>query len=381
MRNEDLRVALFTDTFLPKLDGVVTVMCLLLDHLKAIGAEAMVFSPGKHIESYNGYRVYAIERGVPMPMYPEITLAIPGKGTARAIENFRPNIIHVANPFMAGLRGIAYARWLEIPLLMSFHTHVMNMAKFYDLGFLENPLWALHRYFYQKADFRVATSKRIQQELIDHRFGETGLWRRGVNPEVFSPKHYDPEVRRKFVGDDENKILLLFVGRLAPEKQIEQIKAVLDAVPNTHLLIIGDGPYRETLEEVYRGSAVTFAGYLSGQDLSAAYCAADVFVFPSAIETFGLVVAEAMAAGLPVVTTRVGGIPEIITHGENGFIFEPNDIPQMIEYVRLLAGDKARRKALGQRAHESIQHLTWPAIMDELIEHYKRLIALKQNAR
>lgn len=375
INNRPLRVALFSETFLPKLDGVVTVMCLLLDHLRQVGAEAILFSGGNHVESYQGYPIVSITPGVPMPMYPEIKMAVASKRSFNILQEFDPDIVHIASPMHTGLRFIQFARRLDKPLVMSFHTHVMDMARFYNLGFLQNPLWAVNRYFYAKADYRWATSKRVQAELLEHNFGPTGLWRRGVNPDVFSPNHYNEEVRYRLTNGHPEKTVLLFVGRLAPEKQIEQIREVLDAVPNTHLVIVGDGPYREKLEKIYNGSSVTFAGYVKGKDLSEAYCASDIFTFPSAIETFGLVVAEAMAAGLPVVTSRVGGIPELIESGKNGYIFEPNDTQQMIAHVKELAENPDKRKTMGQLAHQSVQHLTWPAIMDELIEDYQRIIA------
>lgn len=371
---DKLRVALFSETFLPKLDGVVTVMCLLMDHFREVGIETMLFSGGKHIDNYQGYPIISITPSLPMPMYPEIRMALPRKGTFDQLKEFDPHIVHIASPMHTGLRFINFAHRLNKPLAMSFHTHVMDMAKFYKLGFLQGFLWRLHRYFYGKADYRWATSKRVQKELLDHNFGATGLWRRGVDSEIFSPKHRDDEMRNRLTNGNPDKTLLIFVGRLAPEKQIEQIKPVLEAVPNTHLAIIGDGPFRSKLEKIYKDMPVTFAGYLEGQELSAAYCAADIFTFPSAIETFGLVVAEAMATGLPVVTSRVGGIPELIENGENGYIFEPNDIEQMIAYVKDLSDNQQKCLQMGQAAHQSVQHLTWPAIMNELIEDYKRII-------
>ncbi len=387
MTNSDhpLRVALFSETFLPKLDGVVTVMCLLMDHLRSIGAEAVLFSGGKHVESYQGYPIVSITPGIPMPMYPEITMSLPRQGTFNILKEFDPDIVHIASPFHTGLRFIRFARRLDKPLVMSFHTHVMEMARFYRLGFLQRPLWAINRFVYSKADYRWATSKRVQSELIEHNFGPTGLWRRGVDPDIFSPKHCDDDMRARLTNGQTDKTLLLFVGRVAPEKQIQQIKHVLEAIPNTHLAIVGDGPFRDKLEKTYNGMSVTFAGYLKGKELSKAYCAADIFVFPSAIETFGLVVAEAMATGLPVVSSRVGGIPEIIDSGVNGYIFEPNDIEQMIAYVRELATEPEKRKRVGKLAHQSVQHLTWPSIMNEFIDDYRRIIAdyhaEKQNHR
>jgi glycosyltransferase involved in cell wall biosynthesis len=165
------------------------------------------------------------------------------------------------------------------------------------------------------------------------------------------------------------------VGRLAAEKQIEQILDVLDNVPNTHLALVGDGPHREKLEEIFAGRNVTFNGYMSGDELSTAYASGDIFVFPSSMfETFGLVVAEAMASGLGVVSSRVGGVPEIIEHGTNGFMFDVNDTQCMIDYVRILAENPAKRLEFGRKARQAVTPLSWDAIMDELFDVYEELI-------
>jgi glycosyltransferase involved in cell wall biosynthesis len=369
-----LKVALYTETFLPKLDGVVTVTCLLLDHFRERGVDAIVFSPGPHVESYNGFRVVSITPSVPMPMYPEARLSIPMRRSFRILKEFDPDIVHVANPWCGGIAMLYYAKMMDKPLVMSFHTHLMAMAKFYNLGFLQRPLWGIHRFLYQKADYRVATSKRVVRELEDHRFGETGLWRRGVDTDVFAPRMNGTAMRERLTGGHPERTLLLFVGRVAAEKQIEQIAHTLDTLPETHLAIIGDGPFRPNLEEVFKDRNATFAGYLNGDDLTAAYCAADVFVFPSAIETFGLVVAEAMAVGLPVVSSRVGGVPELIKHGHNGYIFEVNDTEQMTAHVQDLIDHPEKRQQMGQAALQAVQGLTWEAINDDLLAEYQRLI-------
>lgn len=369
----DLRIALFTESFLPKLDGVVTVLCLLLDHLRSIGAEVIVFAPGKHVESYQGYPVVGMP-GLAVPFYPELTAAIPDRRWYDAIVAFKPTLIHVANPVLSGLRGIAFARKLQKPLIMSFHTHIIEMARFYGFGFMTGMLWAFHRHFYHKADLRLATSRRVVADLESHGLGKTGLWRRGVDPQVFSPAYRNEEMRHRLSDGNPDKIILLYVGRVAPEKQIERIAHTLRNVPNTHLAIVGNGPHRAKLESLYKGMPVTFVGYLKGQELSTAYASSDIFVFPSATETFGLVVAEAMAARLPVVTSRVGGIPEIVNSGVNGFIFEPNDDEKMTVYVKELVENPAKRLSIGEAAHASVQNLTWPVIMDELVQTYRQVI-------
>jgi glycosyltransferase involved in cell wall biosynthesis len=212
-------------------------------------------------------------------------------------------------------------------------------------------------------------------ELESKGFGEVGLWRRGVDIETFSPSYYDQTVREELSGGNPDKVLLLSVGRLAPEKQVEQILPVLDQVPGVHLAIVGDGPYRAKLEETFAGRPVTFTGYKSGLDLSRAYASSDIFLFPSStIETFGLVAAEAMASGLAVVSSRVGGVPELIEQGVNGYMFEMNDSATTIKQVRDLVEYPDKRKAMAQAAHQSACSMSWAEVSNELIAPYQRVI-------
>jgi glycosyltransferase involved in cell wall biosynthesis len=249
------------------------------------------------------------------------------------------------------------------------------MARFYGYEIFEGILWDLHRLAYQQGDCVLATSHQVVKELTEQRFGEVRLWRRGVDWEIFSPEFATPEMRNRLSDNHPERTLLLSVGRLAPEKQVEQIKAVLDTVPNTHLAIVGDGPYRKRLEEIYDGYPVTFVGYMSGMELSCAYASSDIFVFPtSSIETCGLVAAEAMASGIPVVASRVGGLPEIVQQGVNGYMFTENDVQQMVAYVRELVEHPEKRQQMSVAARESVADLSWISIMDDLFELYEEVI-------
>jgi glycosyltransferase involved in cell wall biosynthesis len=369
-----MRVALYSEIFLPKIDGIVRIICLLMEHLRRIDAEVVLYVPGKHPESYAGYPVVSLP-GVSFPLYPEITVSIPTNKYRDILADFNPDIVHVINPVFTGTRGIHFARDLKKPVIASFHTNVMEAAEFYGLGIFKETLWQIHKLIYGQADKVLATSHYMVNELIAHDFGDVGLWRRGVDVERFSPDFATDEMRYRLSDGHVDRSILMYTGRLAAEKQIEQIVHVLDNVPDTHLALVGDGPHREKLEEIFAGRNVTYLGYMRGDELSTAYASADIFVFPSSLfETFGLVVAEAMASGLGVVSSRVGGVPEIITQGENGFMFEVNDTQAMVDYVRILAEDPAKRLEFGHRARQAVTPLSWEAIMDELFEVYAELI-------
>jgi glycosyltransferase involved in cell wall biosynthesis len=303
-------------------------------------------------------------------------MGVPGSRSMDILEAFNPTIIHAMNPVLTGLRGMMFARDLDVPVVASFQAHLMEMLRFYGFGALQEPLWFLHRYVYRQADYCLAPSRRVVSELEARGFGQVGLWRRGVDIERFSPQYADPATRYELTGGNPDKVLLLSVGRLAPEKQVEQILPVLDSVPNTHLAIVGDGPYRDKLQEIFAGRSVTFTGYRSGLDLSRAYASADVFVFPSStIETFGLVAAEALASGIPAVSSRVGGVPEIIEQGINGYMFEPGDVRALVDQVRDLAANPDKRRAMGQAARDRMCQRSWDEVMAELVETYARIMA------
>jgi glycosyltransferase involved in cell wall biosynthesis len=369
-----MKIAIFTETFLPKIDGMVTITCLLLDHLRRVDAEVTLFVSGKRVSEYAGYPVVSMP-GVPAPMYPELQLALPGRSVYRQLRDFDPDLIHIMNPVMSGLRAIEYAYSLDKPLVMSFHTHLMEMARFYGYGVFEGTLWALHRLAYGYSDRVLVTSKRMAEDLDAHGIANPWIWRRGVDVERFSPDYASDDMRSRLTDNQPDRTILLSVGRLAPEKQVEQIRHTLECVPNVHLAIIGDGPHRKHLESVYAGYPVTFVGYMTGHDLSVAYASADLFVFPSSsIETFGLVAAEAMASGTPVVASRVGGMPEIIVDGQNGYLFDENDTATMTQRVRELVENPAKREQFGIEARQTMQSLGWTAIMDELFVLYREMI-------
>jgi glycosyltransferase involved in cell wall biosynthesis len=187
-------------------------------------------------------------------------------------------------------------------------------------------------------------------------------------------------MRYRLSDGNPDDVLLLYVGRLSQEKKVEQFRPVLDAIPNARLALVGDGPYREELEHIFAGTKTNFVGYLHGEELSQAYASADAFVFASALETFGLVVVEAMAAGLPVISSRVGGIPDVVQEGKNGYTFDVGDIDGLIRGVQKTVENRERMVQMGVDARAFAETQTWGHMMDEVIEHYARLIAAQTYA-
>ncbi len=374
-----MRVALFTETFLPKIDGIVKVVCLTLEHYQRRGVEAVVIAHERGVREYAGARVIGVP-GVPAPFYPELRLGLPMPTTYRRVKAFQPDLIHVIHPVMIGLGGMLTARRLGVPVVASFHIDLMRISHFYGLGFLEPAAWLLTRLTFNRADATLAPSRLIQQEMQANGVRKVGLWRRGVDAEAFHPRYRDEAMRAALSDGHPEDTVLLYVGRVSVEKQIEQMRAVLEQVPGTRLAVVGDGPHRPALEQHFAGLPVTFMGYLTGEDLARAYASADIFAFTSALETFGLVVVEAMAAGLPVVSARVGGVTDVVQEGVTGYTFAVNDVAGLVDGVRAIVSAPGRREEMSRAARAFAETQSWPVMMDELLDVYRAVLEKKRAA-
>lgn len=368
-----MRIALFTETFLPKVDGIVTRLRHTIEHLERNGDRVLVVAPEGGLTEYKGAKIYGVP-GMPLPLYPELKLALPPIGTKQAIEEFEPDLIHVVNPAFLGVGGIYYAKKLDIPLVASYHTHLPQYLQHYGLGALEGLLWELLKAAHNKASLNLCTSSAMVKELIAHGIERVDLWQRGVDTEMFQPHLASAVMRSRLSQGNPDDPLLLYVGRVSAEKQIDEIKPVLKAIPEARLAIVGDGPNREALEAHFTGTKTHFVGYLQGLELASAFASADAFVFPSRTETLGLVLLEAMAAGCPVVAARSGGIPDIVTDGVNGYLFEPDDPDGAIAATKSLLEATKIREQLRRNARAEAEQWGWAAATKQLQSYYRQVL-------
>jgi len=369
-----MRIALFTETFLPKVDGIVTRLRHTVDHLQRLGDEVLIFSPDGGLTEHKGARIYGVS-GFPLPLYPELKLALPRPAIGEELERFQPDIIHVVNPAILGLAGLFYGKTLNIPLLASYHTHLPQYLQHYGLGALEGLLWELLKAGHNQAELNLCTSTAMVQTLTEHGIERVDLWQRGVDTETFQPDLASLEMRNRLSLGHPEDPLLLYVGRLGAEKEIDRIKPILEAIPNARLALVGDGPNRQTLEKYFAETRTHFVGYLGGQELAAAFASADAFVFPSRTETLGLVLLEAMAAGCPVVAARSGGIPDIVEDGVNGYLFDPNDDQGAIVATQHLLSNQEERETLRRNARQEAERWSWSAATRQLQSYYRMVIA------
>jgi glycosyltransferase involved in cell wall biosynthesis len=369
-----MRIALFTETFLPKVDGIVTRLKHTVDHLQRQGNEVLIFSPDGGLTEYKGAKIYGVS-GFPLPLYPELKLALPRPAIGDELTRFKPDLIHIVNPAVLGLAGLFYSKFFNIPLVASYHTHLPEYLHHYGLGALEGVLWELLKAGHNQAEINLCTSTAMMQALTERGIERVRLWQRGVDTETFQPQFASLEMRSRLSQGHPEAPLLLYVGRLSAEKEVDRIKPVLESIPNARLALVGDGPNRQALEKHFAGTNTNFVGYLAGQELASAFASSDAFVFPSRTETLGLVLLEAMAAGCPVVAARSGGIPDIVEDGINGYLFDPTDENGAIAATQALLSQTETREMLRQNARHEAERWSWSAATKQLQSYYDGVLA------
>ena len=358
-----MKIAFFTETFLPKVDGIVTRLTKTIEYLVKNGDDVIVFCPEGSPKNYKGAKIVGVA-AMPLPLYPELKLGLPGPAVSDALEDFQPDLIHVVNPAVLGLGGIWLAKTNNIPLIASYHTHLPKYLEYYGMGMLEPLLWELLKAAHNQALLNLCTSTAMVNELESKGIKRTALWQRGVDTNSFKPEYRNQNMRTKLLGSyPDTGSLLIYVGRLSAEKQIERIKPVLEKIPDASLALVGDGPYRNQLEKIFENTKTNFIGYLAGEELASAYASGDIFLFPSSTETLGLVLLEAMAAGCPVIGANKGGIPDIINDGINGCLYDPdqkdNGKESLIAATKKILQDNSKKEKMRIAARTEAEKWDW----------------------
>jgi glycosyltransferase involved in cell wall biosynthesis len=367
-----LRIAIITETFLPKIDGIVTRLCASLPHLRRMGHIVQVVAP-RGVDEFKGVPVYGVP-GFSFPFYPDLKAAIPNSGLDKALRSFQPDVIHAINPAMLGVAAFFASVSLQVPLVVSYHTHVPKYLHYYGMGFFEPLMWWGMKLGYNRADLILATSPAMQGELEKHGISRVQLWQRGVDTELFHPSRATQKMRERLTGGHPEDKLLLYLGRLSAEKEVERCRDILDALPGVRLALVGDGPHRQKLERYFAGTHTHFAGFMKGADVAEAFASADVFSLPSRTETLGLVLLEAMAAGCPVVAPRAGGVVDLVREGKTGYLYDLDDPQAAIEVHRKLLFDPEHRRRLSVQARADAEQWGWDAATRQLELYYRTIV-------
>ncbi|WP_028880365.1 glycosyltransferase family 4 protein [Terasakiella pusilla] len=281
-----MRLLIVTDAWLPQINGVVRTHQSLKAHLERKGVEIKLITPQDF-------------KTIPCPSYPEIRLSIlPNRKVARLIRAFRPSAIHISTEGPLGIAARKFCMKHGLPFTTAFHTRFPEYveartkipARYTNL---------IMKWFHKPSRAIMTATKSLRDELRAQGFDNVVTWTRGIDTDLFHP--------REKLFQDLPRPLFMYVGRVAVEKNI---KAFLDLDLPGSQVVVGDGPQLEQLKKEYEDA--TFVGMKEGDELAAHYASADVFVFPSLTDTFGLVLLEALASGVPVAAYPVTGPKDVI---------------------------------------------------------------------
>ena len=376
-----MRVAIIAEVFLPKIDGVVNRTLNLIRQLQESGDDLMVVCP--QAEGCTACPVQVVD--VPsfsFPLYPEYRVGLPDRRLAHALKQFAPDVMHYINPFAFGFRCHDVLRRIRprVPTVFSFHTLYGEFVKQYKgLKPLSHLLWWLTREYHNRADLNLTVSSAMQEELVRRGFDRVELWPPAVDSQLFHPRRANPEMRARLLGGRSNRQLLLTVSRLAAEKNVGFLADVVKKLPGACLAIVGDGPDRAALERRFEGTDTQFIGYLKGEQLAAAYASADAFVYASETETMGNVILEAMACGSATIAPNAGGIPNLMSNGVTGYLYEPRDLQGAVETTAMLLADESLRNRVGQAARLAIEERNWEHSIGRVREVYGEAIRSGRN--
>jgi glycosyltransferase involved in cell wall biosynthesis len=389
MQKMTMNIALFTDTYTPDVNGVAKTLARWVAFLKKQGHQVRVFAPeAKGAPSTSHEEAVKRYKSLPFFLYPELQAALPNPlDVKQSLQEFKPDIIHVATPFNLGLFGRHYALKNNIPFVASYHTNLDQYLTSYKLEWAESLLEKYLYWFHKDCEKVYAPSNDTATHLINQQYPNVCLWKRGVDATLFKPieehTHSRESILRRY-DIPPDKFTLLYVGRLATEKNLDFLLNTLNKLPQhiqqtAQMVLVGDGPMRDEIEQRMKEMdiSVYLLGFKGGEELAEIYASADVFFFPSATETFGNVVLEALASGVPVIGANAGGVKELIESGHSGFLCPADKQLYFIEAIETLYTHEYLRIAFGENARNFAVTQSWDSIFQRLLDSYYETIEEK----
>lgn len=362
-----LTVALVTETYPPEVNGVAMTLARLADGLTARGNRVCIVRPRQRGERCGARGDQLLTPGLPIPRYPELRLGLPAAARLRsAWLQQLPDVVHVATEGPLGFSALAVARQLDLPVISTFHTNFHSYSRHYGIGWLRGGIERYLRWFHNRTAATLVPTAALAGELSQRGFRNVGVLSRGVDMRLFSPQRRSTTLRRNW-GAGRHDLVALVTGRLAPEKNLDLALQAFAAIrriqPGARLVCVGDGPLREQLAR--RHPECLLVGAKHGEDLAAHYASADLFLFPSLTETFGNVVTEALASGLPVVAFDCAAAGSLIENDWNGMRVPTGDAAAFVAAAVHVAGLTGRRSTWRLAATASVNHLDWERIHDQ----------------
>jgi glycosyltransferase involved in cell wall biosynthesis len=369
-------VAMFTDT-IEEINGVAAVLQPLVAFSETQGWPFTMISCGSERVSRPTHETFKALDRFSFDVYEEFALSVPPVlQMLRWCEDNHVDVIHAATPGPVGMIAVLLARTLGLPLIASYHTDLPRLGYFLTSDHIvRESLWTFVRGFYNQAEIVFCPSRAVQDDLTQHgvraRFENLD---QAIDGTRFTPGRRSDEVRRVLGG---GKKVLLWVGRMSPEKGLDFLALAYNRLrherDDVQLVLVGDGPYREQLAELLPGAS--FLGYRTGDELATIYASADVFVFPGRAETFGQVLLEAAASGLPAVVIAGTGVDENVAPDETALVVPPGDARGFAAALERLLDDEPLRQTMGLAARDRALQRSWPATFSHMRDVYRSMPA------
>ena len=388
---DEPRILYFTDTFPPQVNGVSVVTAISIAGLQARGWSCGVVAPAypkpygeafaAEATGLSGVAVHAKLPSISLPPYPDIRLAAPRYSLVKnAIRRFAPDLIHCQTEFVVGRLGQRAAREYGIALVSSYHTDFSRYTSAYALSWARRYVTNYIARFHRRSERVFTPSPQAREDLANMDVTNVEVWGRSVDIVQFNP-HRRSDSLRKLMGMDDS-FTFLHVARLAPEKNVKLVidgfRAVASRSPDRRMLLIiaGAGPQSQMLEGYAKDiDGIRFLGNLDRHGvLPDLYASADAFVYASETETLGLVILEAMASGLPVIATPVGGVGVNLRHMMNGLAFKAGDVNSLAAEMERIVNDESLRRRLSAGARDWAELNDWDAELDRLDLSYREVL-------
>lgn len=372
-----MKIAYFIDTLPPHYDGVVNTICYLIKSLQSESINFTLFSSFKPDKQFDWAEQVHKVVSVPIIFYRDYRLGLPYfQGIYSKIDEFKPDLIHAVGPSPLSHYGIRYAKKRNIKVVASYHTNFISYFPYYKIPRSAEKLGIfLQNRFYNLCDRVYVPSNHTLEELRNLGIKRIELWERGINLEKFSPNYRNDNLRKSIEANVQP--ILLYVGRLVKEKDLDDLIAAHSILGekgyNYKLVFVGDGPMRMKLQR--KISDAHFTGFLSGKELAEWYASSDLLVFPSTTETFGNVILEAFASGIPAVVVNKGGVSDIITNYKDGLIAKANSPRDFAEKIEFFLKDLSSLKSMGEVAKNTAKNRSWQVTNLALIRSYEKVLS------
>jgi len=383
-----MKIAYFTDTYAPEINGVANTLEKLSGYLEKKGIQHAFFAPDYNDEAEEGKlsifsrmrEVYCF-KGLKAALSPNSSLSFPPTRVINSLcDGFRPDLVHVTTELGIGYKGMKYALSRNLPLVTSYHTDFCKYLQYHNLKPFEPFVERYLKWFHSFSAKTLVPSAYTLKQLMRKGYNNLDIWSRGVDTSKFNAGFRSEEVRR-FWGIN-GKFAFLYVGRLSPEKGLHMLLYAIEKMNRcfpgeTAFIFTGDGPYAETIQNAGFDNVI-MTGAKRGRELSEIYASCDCFAFPSGTETFGNTPLEAMASGLPVVGINSGGVTDFLLHRGNALLSAEKDQEAFAMNLMTMLQNKALHRLLSENAVKTARSRGWNEIFGALLGNYA--VAMEKRA-